>query len=181
MTIAKRSGIIAGTAVSAFLIAIIAWFSYPSPGEVSTAIGHEVREKRASAVNLADLTKFSWDEMLSFGSYQRREKICPALGLFGFRCWWVVPSMVDENYYFVVFRNKSSIVHYEHHRRLNGDFYHSGQPQPLPNNDAAFLVTQSDTTAAGEPWFSLKYKSLNSNLPLNSDVRKSSARRSATR
>jgi hypothetical protein len=95
--------------------------------------------------------------MLSFGPYQFREDICPVLDLTGFEWRWTVPDMVDERYYFVVFREGQRITHREYHARINGDFYDSGLPRPLLRRDAIFTFSQKGVTTRGDPWFTLKH------------------------
>jgi hypothetical protein len=171
MRVAKKVAILVGAAFGTLLLAAVWWlFSYPFPGEVSTAIGREVRSARTGTIDLGKVAPFAWTEMLSFGPYQFREDICPVLDLTGFECWWTVPDIVDERYYFVVFRERQRITHCEHHARINGDFYDSGLPRPLLRRDAIFTFSQKGVTTRGDPWFTLKH-SPSSTLSLNREAK----------
>jgi hypothetical protein len=155
MTVAKRAML--GAVLFGFPIALVFWNIVPSPGgEVSTAVGREVREKRASTVNFSQLTGFSWTEMFIFGPYEDRKDMCLALGLSGVRCRWIVPSSIGEGECFLVFRDHSEVVHYEYHARRNGDFYRP--PRPVQRDNSTFSVSQDNQFSSGYLWYFLKHE-----------------------
>jgi hypothetical protein len=161
MTVTRKIVVVLAFAPALALFALALYLpASPLTGDVSTSLQREIREKKLEAINLAELTNFSWTEMFAFGPYRDRDDICPILGLSGFRCWWVVPAMVDEGHYFLAFRDGSEIAHYEHHRRRNGDFYGSGQPQPVRREDAQFVVVKGPPLTSGDPSLPLRFKSL---------------------
>lgn len=150
---------VAATVASAILV-LKTWSAafHLGPREVSTAVGREARDKRASTVDFAELARFSWTDMLTFGPYTSREDMCRAVSLTGLRCWWIVPAGLDESYYFLVFREGSRIVHYEHHARRNGDLSGAGHPRPLRHCDAVFRVLRIDMNDRGKPWIDLQHQ-----------------------
>jgi hypothetical protein len=100
-----------------------------------------------------------WDELYAFGPYSIQEMICETLQLGWLKCRITIPSSIDENEYFLVFRHRSSIVHTEHHWRWNGDFYSSvPMPHPILHSNARFEIKLvSNRAAEGDRWYKLEH------------------------
>jgi hypothetical protein len=129
-----------------------------SPGTFSTELGTVVRSGRATEVDLAKFLPVEWDELYAFGPYSIRESNCQSLKLGWLSCQMTLPSSIYEHEYFLVFRQKSKIVHTEHHWRRNGDFTGNQRPQPVLRSSATFRIKlESNRAPAGQEWFRLEH------------------------
>ena len=145
-------------AVTLMLAALVAACS-ASPGNFSSTLGEIVRSGKTKEVNLAQVLPLEWDELYAFGPYSIREMSCETLQLGWLECRITIPSSIDENEYFLVFRHRSGIVHTEHHWRWNGDFYSSvPMPHPILRSNAKFEIKLvSNRAAEGDRWYQLEH------------------------
>nr|WP_315228848.1 hypothetical protein [uncultured Albidiferax sp.] len=132
-------------------------------GEFSSALGKLVRSESTRSIDLSTVSPLAWDELFVFGPYSLRENSCKTLGLGWFTCWTTLPSDVNESEYVLVFRQKSKIVHVEHHSRANGDFswQDNPRPQPILRSAAVFsILLVSNRAPQGQRWYRLEHQGL---------------------
>lgn len=129
---------------------------YFTTGEVSWALKRELRDKRATQVELAKLTKFEWDELYLFGPYFPSSDVCKSLELSALECKSAITvASTDDGEMLLVFRLKKKIVHTEIHLRGYGDFVpalsEKSLRQPFTPQTAIFFVSLEgkDTNGAG--------------------------------
>jgi hypothetical protein len=97
--------------------------------------------QKAQRVEIAALTEFAWTDLYAYGPYAGRPEICAELKLAEDRCLAVAPEFVEEHQYFFVFLDSGRLVHFEHHDRVNGDFYEPRPKNPIKRERSRFLVT----------------------------------------
>ena len=138
------------------LISLLYWFlKPPAVGPISKALEKAIKVERKTAVDVSALTNFEWSELLLFGPYTDRERICKALRLHALECRWVAPDMVDEGQYFLAFRTSTGLAHTELHARANGDFYGTDLTSPIPRERSTFSVTAQPQGDGTDPWYKL--------------------------
>ncbi|GAB2847698.1 hypothetical protein GCM10027277_14750 [Pseudoduganella ginsengisoli] len=116
-------------------------YRYLKSGEVSWALKHELRDRKAEKIELAKLTKFQWDEFFLFGPYESKEEVCGHLTLSGVECQnEIKDESTDDAEMLMVFRLKGKIVHTEMHIRWHGDFEPDAVQRFTPIT-AVFLVS----------------------------------------
>lgn len=136
-------------------------FPDSSPDPVSQRIKQEVRDKRRTTIDIAQLTDFQWGELYVLDAYpSSMEDICQAIKSEYEDCKRQLPfdekALWDEGVCALVFKRDGKIAHAEVHNRYHGDF--KGEfPQPLNRNQAVFSVEESSQESAlfGGPWFYL--------------------------
>jgi hypothetical protein len=149
------------TAAAALVYAALLAACSASPGDFSTSLGAVVHSDSATEVNLAKILPLQWDELYAFGPYSIRDRSCETLQLGWLACRTTIPSSIDEHEFFLVFRNRSAIVHTEHHWRWNGDFSSSvSRPHPILHSSARFEIKLvSNRAPEGERWYQLEHVS----------------------
>lgn len=70
-------------------------------------------ENRQRGLDLAKLTGFVWTDLHVFRGPMSRQSICSALQIKGFECWWIISKDVQRGEQFLVFLNKTELVHSE--------------------------------------------------------------------
>ncbi|MDW5418951.1 hypothetical protein R6242_20470 [Iodobacter sp. CM08] len=131
-------------------------YCYLKSGEVGRALNKELRHKKSTQVEIAKLTKFTWDEFFLFGPHQSTSEVCKRLMLTAAECQSVFKiESVDEGDMLMVFRLKGRIVHTELHRRYFGDFTPAPKT-PFTPQTAVFLVEGKG--ASNSAWLKLRPK-----------------------
>ena len=120
------------------------------------ALKRELRDRHVEQIELAKVTKFTWDELFLFGPYEPASDICKTLRLSSAECESAITvTSTDDGEMLMVFRHKGRIVHSEVHMRWHGDF--SPIPQePLTPQTAVFAVSIEGKGASGEDWLVLR-------------------------
>jgi hypothetical protein len=133
-------------------------YCYLKSGEVGRALNKELRHKKSTQVEIAKLTKFTWDEFFLFGPYQGTSEVCKRLMLTPTECKLVFKiESVDEGDMLMVFRLKGRLVHTELHSRYFGDFTPAPET-PLTPQTAVFLVATEGKGTWGGDWLKLRPK-----------------------
>ncbi|MFZ6749950.1 hypothetical protein [Undibacterium sp. Ren11W] len=131
-------------------------YRYLKSGDVGWALKKELRDKKATRVELAKITKFGWDEFFLFGPYQPTSEVCKQLALSPDDCKSAITAeSTDDGEMLMVFRLKGKIVHSEMHIRWHGDFT-PAPDEPLTPQTAVFSVSIEGKGALGEDWLKLR-------------------------
>lgn len=130
-------------------------YRYITSGEVGRALKKELRDNRATQVDIARLTDFEWDEFILAGPYEPAEDICKRLRIAPTQCHKVITTeSLDDGEIVMLFRHNGKVVHIEKHFRFHGDF------TPIPNESftrktAVFNVSVDGKSASGQSWLKL--------------------------
>lgn len=131
-------------------------YRYLKSGEVGWALKKELRDRKATKVELAKLTKFEWDEFFLFGPYQPTSEVCKRLELSAGDCKSVITvESTDDGEMLMVFRLKGRVVHTEMHIRWHGDFT-PVPDEPFTPRTAVFSISVEGKGALGEDWLKLR-------------------------
>jgi hypothetical protein len=129
---------------------------YYYSGPVSWALKQEVRDKRASEVDLKKLTRFEWDELILFPPYESKNEVCRSLSLDRWQCMWTVTAdSSDDGQMVMAFLLRKEVVHVELHYRFHGDFGREVEPQIISSKDSVFAVGVKGKSVGGDPWLVL--------------------------
>lgn len=128
----------------------------PLPGEVSQALKREL-EKGSLHVNLAEIAKGDWDEVILFAPYALQSDVCPVLQLSPKNCSSLLPEMVPEARYLLAFRLSGRVVHHEYHNTRNGNFITKEMVTHIPRVQSSFQV--ETTKEQGLPYWYLSQQS----------------------
>lgn len=132
------------------------FYRYLKSGEVGWALKKELRDKKATKVELSKLTKFAWDELFLFGPYRPASEVCKRLELSAGDCRSVITvESTDDGEMLMVFRLKGRVVHTEMHIRWHGDFTPVAK-EPFTPRTAIFSVSVEGKAARGEDWLKLR-------------------------
>lgn len=130
-------------------------YRYLKSGEVGWALKKELRDRRATRVDLVKITKFGWDELFLFGPYEPSSEVCKRLALAPGDCESAITDeSTDDGDMLMVFRQAGKVVHSEMHVRWHGDFT-PVPDDPLTPETAAFTVSVDGKGASGEDWLKL--------------------------
>jgi hypothetical protein len=124
----------------------------PSPGVVSQSLRSELQKGRMK-INLAEIVKFDWDEVTLFAPYSVESDVCPTLQLNQNDCAALLPSMVAETQYLLVFRLNGRVVHHEYHNISNGHFETRKMATRLLRSQSSFQVTPAKPEHSPSPWY----------------------------
>lgn len=130
-------------------------YRYMTSGEVGWALNKELRDNRATQVDIARLTDFEWDEFILAAPYEPAEDICKRLRIATAKCHKVITTeSIDDGEMVMLFRHKGKVVHIEKHFRFHGDF------TPIPDEaftpkTAVFNVSVDGKSASGQSWLKL--------------------------
>jgi len=148
------------TVLSIFLVLCLSGcgdiYRYFKSGEVGWALKKELRDRKATRVELAKITTFEWDEFFLFGPYQPTSEVCKRLALSTRDCKSAITAeSTDDAEMLMVFRLNGIVVHSEMHIRWHGDF------TPTPDNaltrqTAVFSVSVEGKGSLGEDWLKLR-------------------------
>lgn len=131
-------------------------YRYLKSGEVGWALKKELRDKKATRVELAKITKFEWDELFLFGPYHPTSEVCKRLALSPGDCKSeITAESTDDGEMLMVFRLKGKVVHSEMHIRWHGDFT-PVPDEPFTPQTAVFSVSVEGKGALGEDWLKLR-------------------------
>ena len=130
------------------------WF-VAGKGPVGEKIRRAVIVDGAKSIDIAALTSFGWSELILYGPYQFRERICAREKLEWTDCR-KVPSSIDEGEVLLLFRTVSGDIYMERHDRAEGDFTNSGAPRPLVPAKAVFEVLIEKSSQENE-WYRLRW------------------------
>ena len=131
-------------------------YRYLKSGEVGWALKKELRDRKATRVELAKITKFGWDEFILFGPYQPTSEVCKRLALSSGDCKSAITAeSTDDGEMLMVFRLKGKVVYSEMHIRWHGDFT-PVPDEPLTPQTAVFSVSVEGKGALGEDWLKLR-------------------------
>lgn len=128
----------------------------PLPGEVSQALKRDL-EKGSLHVNLAEIAKGDWDEVILFAPYALQSDVCPVLQFNPKDCSSLLPEMVSESQYLLVFRLSGRVVHHEYHNTRNGNFITNEIVTHIPRLQSSFKV--ETTKELGLPYWYLSQQS----------------------
>jgi hypothetical protein len=147
MRVGKRTRWLIGVGV-AVAIAVGVGLYRLTPGPIARAVQTEIANQQR-LLDLRKLTPFAWTDLWLFRGHAERAKICEALKIADFRCWWMVPNEIRRGEIFLVFLKNSTIAHYEH-------WYPMSEPELLGpdhvrSNDAQFEVNAGDTITTMSP------------------------------
>lgn len=135
-------------------------YRYFESGPVGWQLRSEVRDKGATTVTLANLTRFEWDEVFLFDPYTPRSIVCASLGLAQRECEEkITAESRDDGVMFIAFRQGGRLVHAEIHFRVYGDFTPVPAAQPIRRRDAVFRVVRAGQAASGGDWYKLVLRS----------------------
>lgn len=125
-------------------------YRYATSSEVGWAIKQEIRDRQQTTINLAKLTRFSWDELIIFGSYTPNNEICRRLQLDDTACKAAdLPEPLYDGLSLLVFRLNGKIVHREIHLGYHGEFRVDDRISFTPR-DAIFTVEPGSTLSDGQ-------------------------------
>lgn len=131
-------------------------YRYLNSGDVGWALKKELRDKKSTKVEIAQLTKFQWDELFLFGPYQPTDEVCKRLELSTFDCKSIITvESTDDGEMLMVFRNEGKVVHTEMHTRWHGDFT-PVPDEPFTPRTAIFSVSIEGNGANGRDWLKLR-------------------------
>ncbi len=124
----------------------------PPPGVVSQSLRSEL-QKGHMKINLAEIVKFDWDEVTLFAPYSVESDVCPTLQLNQNDCAALLPGMVAETQYLLVFRLTGRVVHHEYHNISNGHFIMQKMATRLMRSQSSFQVTPAKPEHSSSPWY----------------------------
>ncbi|MBS1144923.1 MAG: hypothetical protein H6R14_2329 [Proteobacteria bacterium] len=124
----------------------------PSPGVVSQSVRSEL-QKGQMKINLAEIVTFDWDEVTLFAPYSVKSNVCPPLQLNQNDCAALLPNMVAETQYLLVFRLNGRVVHHEYHNISNGHFEMRKMATRLLRSQSSFQVTPAKPEHSPSPWY----------------------------
>lgn len=125
-------------------------YRYATSGEVGWAIKEEIRDRQQATIHLAKLTRFSWDELIVFGSYTPNYEICRRLQLDDAACKAAdLPEPLNDGPSLLLFRLNGKIVHHEIQLGYHGEFRVDDQISFTPQN-AVFVVETGSTLGNGK-------------------------------
>lgn len=80
-------------------------YRYLKSGNVGWALKKELRDKKSTRVDIANLTNFQWDELFLFSPYQATNEICKRLVLSAVDCKsFITAESTDDGEMLMVFR-----------------------------------------------------------------------------
>lgn len=131
-------------------------YRYIKSGEIGWALKKEIRDKKATKVDVAKLTEFEWDEFFVFDPYQPKKEVCKRLNLSPSDCESSTAfESISDGEMLMVFRRNGVIVHTEMHIRWHGDFT-PAPDKPFTPQTAVFSVAVEGKGALGEDWLKLR-------------------------
>jgi hypothetical protein len=131
-------------------------YRYLKSGNVGWALKKELRDKKSTRVDIANLTNFQWDELFLFSPYQATNEICKRLVLSAVDCKsFITAESTDDGEMLMVFRREGNIVHTEMHIRWHGDFTPVSD-MPFTPRTAVFSVSVEGKGASGNDWLKLR-------------------------
>ena len=147
---AQRSGLALLLVLSCILLSGCGdIYRYLRSGEVGWAIKREIRDRQQSEITLARLTRFSWDELIVFGSYTPHHEICRRLQLSESDCIAAdLAEPLDDGLNLLVFRLNGKIVHREMQLGYHGAF--RVDERSFTPRDAVFVVEQGSLLSKGQ-------------------------------
>lgn len=124
------------------LAAIVILVCRQSIDPLSRAVQAQI-EDRQRGLDLAKLTAFAWTDLHVFRGPTSRQDVCSALRIKGFECWWTVSKDLQRGEQFLVFFNKTELVHAERWILLSEPELLG--PSHIVSTDAEFEVIDNST------------------------------------
>ena len=108
-----------------------------------TFVSEEIRillQSRAHQVDMRSVANFMWDDMLVFGPYTPKDRICQTLNHSASKCSYEGIRNVDESEFLMVFLHGASVTRVESLSRMVGDFDNNCLNKDLKRDRAVLSV-----------------------------------------
>ena len=141
-------------------------------GPVAIALAAVLDDPTSRTVDykaLGEKAEVPFTEMLVFEPFTPRDEICRAVDLTGFDCVAQVPYQVASDFYFVVFRQQTTVVHREYQALSHGRFAALRNGFRLADSASEFKVVRNfssrDSNGYPQTYLTPKRQSLFSDTP----------------